>query len=371
MSRCGACSLDLPAGVPAGAFHPTCSRRLFGQAQPPALPYAAEDLQALVGLLGHPPPAAGPATGSPGFALALRRPDPRHPTGQLLLALTPGLPRGQGSARTYCLRLAPPAQPHGAEAATLALRLAARAGVATAPHALLGLRDQRWGLLTRQPPPVRGPLPPPPAFPPPGTGPGGAGTYEAVAAALAAHAAHPGLGHLLRAGARVPAAGQPGVGRGPAPLAAPARPGRRPGPAGRRGRPGPARPAVGAGVGPERANEPAHAGRCGGGLPAGRRPGAGGHEPVGPLRPAAPGLAGARGAQLFAPGPPAGLPGPADPPRGPVARDVTRRDARPPAVGSARMGPFGTTPGLLKGPGLGSERLVQKRTNEKLSEPTS
>ncbi len=47
MSRCLYCYQPLPAGDDGPAYHPACSRQLFGKAVPPAFPYTEAEMLAL------------------------------------------------------------------------------------------------------------------------------------------------------------------------------------------------------------------------------------------------------------------------------------------------------------------------------------
>lgn len=137
MSRCLYCYQDLPAGGP--DYHPACSRKLFGQAIPPAFPYSEAHLLALAEQLVR---SHITVTGvQPKLSLTLAAPgDAGQPTRLTI----------EGALGAYILKPPTPHYPSLPEVEDLTMHLAALAGLATVPHGLLRLEDGTLAYVTRR-----------------------------------------------------------------------------------------------------------------------------------------------------------------------------------------------------------------------------
>ena len=139
MSRCLSCYQPLPAGDGL-AYHPACSRRLFGRAVPPAFPYTEADMLALAEavVLQH---------------IAVTGVQPK-----LSLTLAPAGAAGQPGRFTivgaldgeYILKPPTARYPHLPEVEDLTMHLAALARLPTVPHGLLRLEGGALAYVTRR-----------------------------------------------------------------------------------------------------------------------------------------------------------------------------------------------------------------------------
>jgi len=120
-------------------YHPSCSRKLFGTATPPELPYTEEDL---LDLAEQSVLRSTTVTGAQ-------------------TKLSVGLLRGKGSSApdrltimgvwgSHILKPPTPSYPHMPELEDLSMHLASLAGLATVPHGLMRMQDGSLAYITRR-----------------------------------------------------------------------------------------------------------------------------------------------------------------------------------------------------------------------------
>ena len=139
MSRCLICYQPLPAGD-GPAYHPACSRKLFGQPAPPAFPYSGAEMRALAEAVVRQHIAVTGVQPKLSLAIAPAGPDGRPARFTIVGAL--------GGA--YILKPPTPHYPHLPEVEDLTLHLAALAKLPTVPHGLLRLEGGALAYVTRR-----------------------------------------------------------------------------------------------------------------------------------------------------------------------------------------------------------------------------
>ena len=139
MSRCLYCYQPLPAGD-GPAYHPACSRRLFGKAVPPAFPYTEAEMLALAEAVVR-------------QHIAVTGVQPK-----LSLRVAPAGTAGQPGRFTivgaldgeYILKPPTARYPHLPEVEDLTMHLATLARLPTVPHGLLRLEGGALAYVTRR-----------------------------------------------------------------------------------------------------------------------------------------------------------------------------------------------------------------------------
>ena len=139
MSRCLICYQPLPVGD-GPAYHPACSRKLFGQPAPPAFPYTGAEMRALAEAVVHQHVAVTGVQPKLSLAIAPAGPDGRPARFTIVGAL--------GGA--YILKPPTPHYPHLPEVEDLTMHLAALAKLPTVPHGLLRLEGGALAYVTRR-----------------------------------------------------------------------------------------------------------------------------------------------------------------------------------------------------------------------------
>jgi serine/threonine-protein kinase HipA len=139
MSRCLSCYQLLPEGD-GPAYHPACSRKLFGKAVPPAFPYTEADMLALAEAVVRQHIAV---TGvQPKLSLSVA---PAGATGQPGRFTIVGALDGE-----YILKPPTARYPHLPEVEDLTMHLATLARLPTVPHGLLRLEGGALAYVTRR-----------------------------------------------------------------------------------------------------------------------------------------------------------------------------------------------------------------------------
>lgn len=139
MSRCLSCYQPLPTDA-AAAYHPACSRRLFGKAVPPAFPYTKAGMLDLAKAVVR-------------QHIALTGVQPK-----LSLTVAPAAEAGQPGRFTivgaldgeYILKPPTARYPHLPEVEDLTMHLASIARLTTVPHGLLRLEGGALAYVTRR-----------------------------------------------------------------------------------------------------------------------------------------------------------------------------------------------------------------------------
>ena len=138
MSRCLFCYQPLPAE--GSAYHPACSRKLFGRPTPPAFPYSEAELLALAEQIVR---RHITVTGvQPKLSLALAATgEAAQPTRLTIVGALHG---------EYILKPPTPHYPSLPEVEDLTMHLASLAGLPTVPHGLLQLAGGALAYVTRR-----------------------------------------------------------------------------------------------------------------------------------------------------------------------------------------------------------------------------
>jgi len=146
MSRCLSCYQPLPAGRNGPAYHPACSRRLFGKSVPPAFPYTEAEMLALAEAVVR---QHITVTGvQPKLSLTIA---PTGTAGQPGRFTIVGALGGE-----YILKPPTPRYPHLPAVEDLTMHLAALAKLPTVPHGLLRLEGGALAYVTRRVDRVKG-----------------------------------------------------------------------------------------------------------------------------------------------------------------------------------------------------------------------
>lgn len=139
MSRCLFCYQPLPDGA-GPAYHPACSRRLFGKPVPPAFPYTETEMLALAEAVVR---QHITVTGvQPKLSLTIAA---AEAVGQPARFTIVGALGGE-----YILKPPTPRYPHLPEVEDLTMHLAALARLPTVPHGLLRLEGGALAYVTRR-----------------------------------------------------------------------------------------------------------------------------------------------------------------------------------------------------------------------------
>lgn len=139
MSRCLFCYQPLPGGFEP-AYHPACSRKLFGKPVPPAFPYTEAEMLALAEAVVR---QHITVTGvQPKLSLTVA---PAGVIGQPARFTIVGVLNGE-----YILKPPTARYPHLPEVEDLTMHLAALARLATVPHGLLRLEGGALAYVTRR-----------------------------------------------------------------------------------------------------------------------------------------------------------------------------------------------------------------------------
>ena len=140
MSRCLFCYQPLPGSENTLAYHPACSRKLFGKVRPPAFPYSQAQLLELAEAVVR---QHITVTGvQPKLSLSVGPADTDQPGGRFTIV---GALAGE-----YILKPPTARYPHLPEVEDLTMHLAARARLATVPHGLLRLEGEALAYVTRR-----------------------------------------------------------------------------------------------------------------------------------------------------------------------------------------------------------------------------
>ncbi|MFD2787205.1 HipA domain-containing protein [Hymenobacter rubripertinctus] len=146
MSRCLFCYQPLPGDEGVPAYHPACSRKLFGKVRPPAFPYSQAQLLELAEAVVR---QHITVTGvQPKLSLSVAPADAQRPGGRFTIV---GALAGE-----YILKPPTARYPHLPEVEDLTMHLAALAGLATVPHGLLRLEGEALAYVTRRVDRVKG-----------------------------------------------------------------------------------------------------------------------------------------------------------------------------------------------------------------------